>query len=218
MFDRLRGRVLEAAEGRIVLDVGGVGFEVWVDDPAAFGPGEEATVYVHALFREDALALYGFARREARNMFRLLIAASGVGPKGAQAALRTYPPEKLALFILREDVAALRAIPGVGPKTARRLIVELKDRLKKAYGDRSAERPEAASPFGGAGRTPSDGRDAAGASVADAVDALLVLGIPEGEARRAVEAVLQAGGEAGSTEALLRAALRQLDRTGRSPA
>jgi Holliday junction DNA helicase RuvA len=128
----LRGEVLERwNDGTVLIDVGGIGYEVTVS-PRAFGelePTTSAFLYIHHHIREDDQTLYGFLARDERTTFKTLIAAHGVGPALALAILATYPPAALADVVANGDVAALKAVPGVGPKTAQRLLVELRDRL-----------------------------------------------------------------------------------------
>jgi Holliday junction DNA helicase RuvA len=132
MIGSLRGEVLERwAEGTVLVDVGGVGYEVIVS-PRTFGelePTTPAFLYVHHHIREDDQTLYGFLTRDERSTFKTLLATHGVGPALAMAILATYPPAALVDVVANGDLGALKAIPGVGPKTAQRLLVELRDRL-----------------------------------------------------------------------------------------
>ncbi|MGK4007790.1 Holliday junction branch migration protein RuvA [Sorangium sp. So ce1036] len=138
MIGRLTGRVVEEGDdGTVVLDVGGVGYEVAVPLGAvgrarglAAAAGTDAiTLFVHTHVREDALLLYGFATREDRAAFRVLIGVSSVGPKIAVGILSALAAGDLAAVIARRETARLTAIPGVGKKTAERLVLELKDKL-----------------------------------------------------------------------------------------
>jgi Holliday junction DNA helicase RuvA len=132
MIGSLRGEVLERSnDGTVLIDVGGVGYEVTVS-PRAFGelePTTAAFLYIHHHIREDDQTLYGFLTRDERSTFKTLIATHGVGPALALAILATYPPAALVDVVANGDVGALKAVPGVGPKTAQRLLVELRDRL-----------------------------------------------------------------------------------------
>jgi Holliday junction DNA helicase RuvA len=132
MIGSLRGEVLErSSDGMVLIDVAGVGYEVSVS-PHAFGelePTTTAFLYVHHHIREDDQTLYGFLTRDERTTFTTLIATHGVGPALAMAILATYPPAALIDVVANGDLGALKAIPGVGPKTAQRLLVELRDRL-----------------------------------------------------------------------------------------
>ncbi len=134
MIGRLCGRVVEeSADGTLVLDVVGVGYEVVAPlgtlGRATLDPSGPVTLFIHTHVREDALLLYGFASREDRATFRALIGISNIGPKIAMAILGSMSAGELALVITRGQVARLTAIPGVGKKTAERLVLELKDKL-----------------------------------------------------------------------------------------
>lgn len=132
MIGSLRGQVLERwGDATVLLDVGGVGYEVTVTPRtlAELEPTTNAFLYVHHHIREGDQALYGFLGRDEVTTFKTLITAHGVGPALAMAILATYPPAALVDIVANNDVAALRAVSGVGPKTAQRLLVELRDRL-----------------------------------------------------------------------------------------
>ena len=137
MIGRLSGRIVEdSAEGVVVIDVGGVGYEVTVPlgalGRASRDEGGNVTLYVHTHVREDMFALYGFPSRDDRVAFRTLIGVSSVGPKMAMAILGGLSAGELASVIARADVARLVAMPGIGKKTAERLILELKGKLQAA--------------------------------------------------------------------------------------
>ena len=135
MIAHLRGSLLEKQPNRIIVDVGGVGYDVSVPLSTFYGLGEAgATVAlrIHTHVREDALALFGFATRLEQELFERLIGVSGIGPKLALAVLSGIEPPDLIRAIERGDVARLTAIPGVGKKTAERIVLELKDRLPRA--------------------------------------------------------------------------------------
>jgi Holliday junction DNA helicase RuvA len=134
MIGRLTGRVVtQEADGAVVLDVGGVGYEVATPlgtlGRAAADEAGRVTLWVHTHVREDALALFGFADEAERAAFRVLLGVSNVGPKIAVAVLGTLPAGDLARAVARKDLAALTAIPGIGKKIAERLLLELRDKL-----------------------------------------------------------------------------------------
>ena len=129
MISRLRGTVVARTPTGLVLDVGGVGYLVAATPRVAARVGEEATVETHLHVREDALQLYGFASAEERGLFELLLAVSGIGPKVALAIVSGSPPAELRRAIARDDLARFEAIPGIGRKTAQRVVMELKDKL-----------------------------------------------------------------------------------------
>ena len=134
MIAQLRGRILEKHPNRIVVDVGGVGYDVFVPLSTFYGlgdPGSDISLRIHTHVREDALALYGFRTILEQDLFERLIGVSGIGPKVALSVLSGIEPLELMRAIERADVARLTAIPGVGRKTSERIVLELKDRLPR---------------------------------------------------------------------------------------
>src|SRR6059036_1998010 len=134
MIAQLRGRILEKHPNRIVVDVNGVGYDVFVPLSTFYGlgdPGFDIALRIHTHVREDALTLYGFATLLEQQLFERLIGVSGIGPKLALSVLSGIEPVELMRAIERADIARLTAIPGVGKKTSERLVLELKDRLPK---------------------------------------------------------------------------------------
>ena len=130
MIGMLRGTVAHLTPGLVVLDVGGVGYEVRVPVGARLsGVGSELTLHTHLAVREDAMDLYGFTALADRDLFRLLLGVSGVGPKLALAAVDTLGADGIRAAVIAEDVTALTAIPGVGKKGAQRLVLELRSRI-----------------------------------------------------------------------------------------
>lgn len=132
MIGRLRGTIAAKRGDGVVLDVGGIGYEVAVT-PKTLGDlpgvGEEAVLHTHLHVREDQLALFGFATEDRRDLFRLLIGLSGIGPKVALAVLATLEPEELRRAVAAEDVGALTTVPGIGKRTAQKLLIELQAKL-----------------------------------------------------------------------------------------
>lgn len=191
MIATLSGKVAHIGPDRMIIEVGGVGFEVL----APLGVLEEASraetirLFTHLHVREDALTLFGFTRMNERVAFERLIAISGIGPKTALAILSTYPPDRLAQIIRSGDPSGLKGVPGVGPKTAGRLILELQGKLSAATLDTA----------GFIDGNPGD----------DSVAALVALGYP---ANSAIAAVERARKESGSndTAILVRLALKIL--------
>jgi Holliday junction DNA helicase RuvA len=195
MIGLLRGRLLEKRPNQVILDVGGVGYLVAVPLSTFAAMGDlhaEVTLLIHTHVREDALALYGFLSAREKHLFELLLGASGVGPTLALKILSGMNVEELVPAIRTGDLARLTKIPGVGRKTAERMVVELKDKLEAVAAE--AEKPAAASPAG---------------VEADVQSALTNLGYDERTAEAAVaEAKRDAG--TGSFEKLLRASLTAL--------
>lgn len=199
MIAHLRGRVLEKHPNRLIVDVGGVGYDLAVPLSTFYAsgePGAEIALRVHTHVREDQLALYGFATPLELAVFERLIGVSGIGPKLALAALSGIEPRELVGAIERGDIARLTRIPGVGKKTAERIAVELRDRL-----------PLELKGLGGTGAPPSPGdarRD-------DLASALANLGYDRRAVDKALDAVLTDSADA-SFEQHLRAALKALSR------
>jgi Holliday junction DNA helicase RuvA len=195
MIGQLRGRLAEKRPNNVLVDVGGVGYTVLVPLSTYAALGElhtEVTLLIHTHVREDALALYGFISSREKHFFEMLLSASGVGPSLALKILSGMTVEELVPAIRGSDLARLTKIPGVGRKTAERMVVELKDKLDAVTVE--TERPAAASPAG---------------IEADVVSALVNLGY---EARGAESAVAEAKRETGASnfEKLLRATLHAL--------
>ena len=195
MIGLLRGRLLEKRPNQVILDVGGVGYLVAVPLSTFAALGElhaEVTLLIHTHVREDALALYGFLSQREKHLFELLLGASGVGPSLALKILSGMNVEELVPAIRTGDLARLTKIPGVGRKTAERMVVELKDKLEAVAVE--AEKPTPASPAG---------------VEADVKSALTNLGYDE---RTADTALAEAKREAGtaSFEKLLRVTLTTL--------
>jgi Holliday junction DNA helicase RuvA len=198
MIGRLRGILIHKQPPWLVLDVHGVGYELeapmstFYDLPDL---GREVSLYTHYAQKEDAVALYGFLREAERRLFRDLQRVSGVGAKIALAVLSGASVEEFARLIQAGDVAALTRIPGIGKKTAERMLVELRDR--------AADLGSQAVHAGPRGSVPSD-------PLAEAVAALQQLGYKPAEAARMAERAREDGDAA---EAIIRKALRQALRT-----
>jgi holliday junction DNA helicase RuvA len=195
MIGQLRGRLAEKRPNQVLVDVGGVGYLVQVPLSSYAALGElhaEVTLLIHTHVREDALALYGFVSSREKHLFEMLLSASGVGPSLALKILSGMSVEELVPAIRGNDVVRLTKIPGVGRKTAERMVVELKDKLEAVVLE--TQRPADTSPAG---------------AEADVISALINLGY---DPRAAETAVGEAKGEAGTTnfERLLRAALQSL--------
>jgi len=200
VIGRLRGTLAEKRPPQLLLDVAGVGYEV--EAPmSTFGAlpatGEAVTLLTHMVVREDAQLLYGFATEGERALFRSLIRISGVGAKLALTILSGISAAEFERSVREEDTSTLTRLPGVGKKTAQRLVVEMHDRL----GEWSAG-PETALPTAAA---PAEG-EPAGDAVREAVGALVALGYKPQEASRLVNAV---DSEGLASEDIIRAALRE---------
>ena len=138
MISRLRGTVVARTGAGLVVEVGGIGYLVAATPRVHARLGEETTVETYLHVREDALQLYGFASSDERELFELLLGVSGIGPKVALAIVSGSPPAELRRAIARDDLARFEAIPGIGRKTAQRVVMELKDKLAEPAGGGSA--------------------------------------------------------------------------------
>jgi Holliday junction DNA helicase RuvA len=133
MIAHLRGRILTKRPNQAVVDVNGVGYEITISIPTFSelpGAGGEVSLHIHTHVREDALALYGFLRPQEKELFERLISVSGIGPKLAITVLSGMQAEKMVAAIRGNDVASLTKIPGIGKKTAERMVLELRDKLE----------------------------------------------------------------------------------------
>jgi holliday junction DNA helicase RuvA len=193
MIGSVRGNIASKTPPQLTVEVGGIGYELEAPMSTFFllpSVGQEVRLLTHLVVREDAHILYAFATEEERRLFRSLIKVSGVGPKIALALLSGINVEAFAQCVQNQDIAALTRIPGIGRKTAERLIVEMRDRLGPAT--------DAAAAAGGAAVT-------AGTPEAEAFGALVALGYRPAEATRLLKA---AGPGTHSTEELIRRALQ----------
>lgn len=200
MIGRLRGNILEKQPPLVLLEANGVGYEVHMPMTCFYELpelGQEAIVFTHFVVREDAQLLYGFNDKQERALFRELIKVNGVGPKLALAILSGMSAQQFVSAVEREEITALVKLPGVGKKTAERLVVEMKDRFKGLNGDlfNSSEisLPSAAE------KAPEADTEA------EAVSALVALGYKPQEASRMVSKIAKPGADC---ETLIRDALR----------
>lgn len=191
MYHYIKGTVALKGHNYIVIDNNGVGYRIFTSDSVlqrtTLDRNEKIYTYLH--IREDVMDLYGFLTREELSTFELLISVSGVGPKVGLALLSAIPPSEFALAVVTGNVKAITKAPGVGPKVAQRIILELKDKLKNDQLIQKAALIE---------EEPALDEN-------EAVSALMVLGYSQAEAKKAVTA---AGGD--TTEDTVRAALKLL--------
>ena len=203
MIGRIRGTLAEKQPPEILVDVAGVGYEIHMPMTSFYqlpAVGEEVVVYTHFVVREDAQLLFGFADKMERGLFRELIKANGVGPKLGLAILSGMSASQFLASVQNEDVSALVSLPGIGKKTAERLVVELKDRLAKFGKAQSITVPP---PSGDLLSTNTivavnDARE-------EAQSALIALGYKLAQASKLVDSVYKEGME---SEALIRESLK----------
>ncbi len=204
MIGRLRGTLLEKQPPELLIEVGGIGYEVQMPMSCFYelpNIGEEAIIYTHFVVREDAQLLYGFNTVNERALFREVIKANGVGPKMGLGILSGMTASQFVSCVEREDISTLVKLPGVGKKTAERLVVEMKDRLKGwGAGDLFTPATDAA---------PIDSMPSANETGAEdeAVSALLSLGYKSAQASKVISQVAKPGM---TSEQLIREALKSM--------
>jgi len=201
MIGRLRGNILEKQPPLVLLEANGVGYEVHMPMACFYELpelGQEAIVFTHFVVREDAQLLYGFNDKQERALFRELIKVNGVGPKLALAILSGMSAQQFVSAVEREEITALVKLPGVGKKTAERLVVEMKDRIKGLNGDLFNSSSEISLPSAAEKAPEADAE-------AEAVSALVALGYKPQEASRMVSKIAKPGADC---ETLIRDALR----------
>lgn len=200
MISFIRGTAADMTESSVILEAGNIGYEIFMTGTALgrIHMGEELKIHTYFHVREDAMQLYGFLSKDNLEMFKLLLGVNGVGPKAALGILSGITADELRFAVLSDDVKTISKAPGIGKKTAQKLILELKDKLKleDAFELKLAHEKEQAAigPDGAA-----DGRQ-------EAVEALVALGYSSTDALRAVRQVTDV--DAGDVEGILKAALK----------
>lgn len=199
MIAYLTGKVADITEDNLVVEVGHIGYNVRVPGSVAaqLPPiGEEVKIYTYTSVREDAIQLFGFLTRDDLTVYRQLITVSGIGPKGGLSVLSAMSADELRMAVIAQDAKAIAKAPGVGNKTAQRIILELKDKISLEDTFPAEESISAAIPGAGIGQARTE-----------AVEALTALGYAASDALRAVKAVEQ---DDMDVEELLKAALKKM--------
>ena len=196
MIEYIKGEIVELTPARLILECGGVGYELNISltTYSAFNGKTTGKLFVYEVIREDAHLLFGFAERVERELFLLLTSVSGVGPNTARMILSSLPPKELVEAIASKNEAVLTAVKGIGLKTAQRILVDLKNKVKNVEGLAPVEVTEA----------PSNG-----AVAEEAVAALVMLGFQKAASQKAVTAILK-GSPAMVVEQVIKTALRML--------
>lgn len=197
MISFLKGIVDDITEEGIVLESGMTGYNIYLPSSSSFRIGENVKIYTYLSVREDAMQLYGFRTKEERHMFKLIIGVNGIGPKGALGILSNIPAGDFQMAIMAEDSKLIAKAPGIGPKTAKKIILELKDKI---------------------GSTPLINTDSniyvshkADTDIfSEAVSALTALGYSATEAHKAVSAAASLLDDTADTEAYVKMALKQI--------
>lgn len=198
MYAYIRGELVEKNEDLIVIESNGIGYEIFVPGKIMEelpDIGNEIRIYTYFYVREDSNVLYGFLTKEDKYIFKLLLGVSGIGPKGALAILSVLSPDDLRFAVLSEDVKTISKAPGVGTKTAQRLIIELKDKLslEEAFTLKSEHEANVVNSLG--------------TVKTEAIEALVALGYQPTEAAKAVRMV---DSEIEDVEGILKSALRHM--------
>lgn len=206
MIAYVNGILENLEEGNAVIDVNGIGYNVNISGSTMDrmpGIGEMVKLYTYTNVKEDAFTLFGFLSRDELNLFKLLITVNGIGPKGGLAILSVMTPDDLRFAILAGDSKSLSKAPGIGKKTAERITLELRDKLKLSEDEL----------LGGTGASAADidSMDGDNSARDEAVAALVALGYNSSDAMKAVRKVLASSKEAGEdTEILLKLALKEM--------
>lgn len=203
MISFIRGRVVDSTENSVIVETAGIGYEIFMTGTAIEkAVRSEGEIKIHTYFhvREDAMQLFGFLSRDDLRMFRLLLGVNGIGPKAALGVLAGLTADELSFAVLSDDVKTISRAPGIGKKTAQKLILELKDKLKleDAFEKKLFHQQEEAV---SSGESVLDGSK-------EAVEALVALGYSSTDALRAVRKVTDVAPD--DVEAILKAALKNL--------
>ena len=205
MIAYLNGTVESLESDNVVIDVNGIGYNVMISGSTADkmpGIGSTVKIYTYTCVREDAFNLFGFLSRDELNFFKMLISVSGIGPKGGLAILSVMTPDDLRFAILAGDAKAISRAPGIGKKTAERLVLELHDKIST---------DDIVSGKIGDGSVMGNAAEASGNSRDEAVAALVALGYGSSDALRAVRKAMADRPEiSDDTEAILKSALKEL--------
>lgn len=194
MIAYLKGKLAHKEPTHVIIDVGGIGYQasISLNTFSEIKDKEDIRLSTYLHVREDAHVLFAFSSEAEKTMFMNLISVNGIGPNTAMVVLSSLPPAELKSAILREDAATLQAVKGIGGKTAQRLILELKDKLKKVQGDEASTLP---------GLVSNTMRQ-------EALTALMTLGIARAAAEKSVDSVLKKSGNTISLEDLVKQALK----------
>lgn len=198
MISHLNGILEHVDKAHLVMDVADVGYHVNVSSNTLIRlpkVGERVKLYTYQVVKEDELSLYGFLSKEERNLFSLLLTVSGVGPKASMSMISAFPIDKLVTAITQANVDLISSVPGIGKKTAQKLVIELKEKVAKAYSLKPSDMA-----IGISGDTPI---------VSDAISALIALGYTPREAR---DSILKVGVDLSSqdVEHIIKQALKNL--------
>lgn len=195
MIDYVRGEVAELTPATVTIDCNGVGYlaHISLQTFSAIGDNKTAKIYIYESVRQDAFVLFGFIDKHEREVFLYLISVSGVGPSTARVMLSSLSSKEVEAAIATEDVNILKSVKGIGTKTAQRIIVDLKDKIK----------------FSGEGELPASGKVVAPTLGHEAVSALVMLGFTQSNSQKVVAKIVKEA-SATSVEAIIKEALKRL--------
>jgi len=193
MIAQIKGRLIDKTPTYVVIDCGGVGYEIKIslNTFSQIGEGETCLLYIHFVVREDAQLLYGFKETSERELFRLLISVSGVGSATAMMILSSLSPNETKQAILNSDVNTLKSVKGIGAKSAERIIIDLRDKIAKVDSGTTISLP-----------TNNTVKD-------EALSALVMLGFSKNPAEKALNKIIS-GGEDFTVEELIKRTLKSL--------
>lgn len=208
MISFIRGRVAEVTETSVILEAGNIGYEIFMTGTALeqlSRMGQEVKIHTYFHIREDIMQLYGFLTKDDLGMFKLLLGVNGIGPKAALGVMSGITADELRFAVLSDDVKTISKAPGIGRKTAQKLILELKDKLslENAFEQKMANVQAVSAPGSSGEEEGADGRQ-------EAVEALVALGYSNTDALRAVRKAWETAADPGDVEGLLKAALKYL--------
>lgn len=196
MIDYIKGTIVDLTPAELILENNGIGYRILISLQTyqVLENKKEATVYIYHYLREDMELYYGFATKDERELFELLISVSGIGVNSARMMLSSLSAEEIRHAILSEDIARIKSIKGIGLKSAQRMVLELKDKIVKGEGSDSSEL------FGGSSRNEV---------VEEATRALIMLGFTKQAVTKAIQAVLKAKPDA-KVEQIIKSALQMM--------
>lgn len=195
MYDYIKGRIVELTPAELILDCNDIGYEILISLQTyeAFRGKENVTVYIHHYIREEEELFYGFAGKDERELFRLLISVSGIGVASARMMLSSLTSDEIRNAIIGEDINRIKSVKGIGLKTAQRLVLELKDKIVKGAG----------------ADIPAQIRHGSDAIVEEATTALVMLGFQKASIGKVLPAILKENADA-KIEDIIKAALKRL--------
>ncbi len=218
MIGYLKGRILDVADGKLLVALpmgangeGSIGYSVSIPQSAAYGllaAGAQVELFVYTHVREDALDLFGFTTKAEKDLFLTLLGVNGIGPKGALAIVSGMNPDDLIRAIIEGDTARLTKTPGIGKKTAERMVLELADPLRKKLAGGTFKTSSATAPAGASAR--DVGAKPATSGYLDALDALVGLGYREGDASTLLKRLAAESDKPRTAEDLIKSALKEL--------